>query len=487
MSPLSFVDLAVADERPLSRRLYRQVRDAIRDGRLNPAQRLPSTRNLARDLGIGRNSVIAAYEQLHMEGYLETRRGGGSVVSAASQVLIGQTSAHQSQPAPVQFSKAGVRLAAIARTRNATPRAFTTGMPDIRHFPRDLWGRLLRRAARHISPDWGGYAHYSGLPRLKEAILAHVAETRGVVAKPDNVLVFAGAQAALDLTARLFLDPGDPVAMEEPGYHGARAAFHGTSARILPLPIDDDGVRDDGLAALLPEKPKLFYVTPSHQYPMGALMSLERRVALLKMAEQVGGFIIEDDYDSEFHFRGDPIATLQGLDGGRRVLYLGTFAKSMMPSLRLAYMIVPDHLVEIFSAAQRNTGQVSDLVQQYALADFIEAGDFRAHLRQMCALYHGRRDHLAGLLQHEAGVWLRPVLADGGMQLAVLLRDQTLDDQVLADALLADGVDCSPLSPFYIGKPAKQGLLLGFSCCHEAEQAEGVARIVARLRTMTGG
>ncbi|WP_350334964.1 PLP-dependent aminotransferase family protein [Coralliovum pocilloporae] len=455
---------------PLNRQLYRQIKAAIVSGTMPAHLRLPATRQLADMLDVGRNTVVAAYEQLTMEGYLITRKGGGTrVAPAADQFLPGdvglETVDMSGQDNAVRLSRAGEALTRVQRRDEEQVLPMQPCMPDPRLFPSDLWARCLRRAGRQITGRRGGYEYYQGLPRLKSAIMRHLVEFRGLRAGDDQLLVLSSAQAALDLVARMLVDPGDEAWIEEPGYHGMRASLFGVGARIVPVPVDEEGVSIKRQAG----DPRLIYVTPSHQYPTGVFMGLERRTELLNRAAQTGAFIIEDDYDSEFHYRGRPIASLQGLDQNGSVIYMGTFAKTMLPALRVAYLVVPRGLVEAFSRALRNTGQVPSLYIQDALADFIEDGHYRAHVRQMRQIYEQRRDVMAKLLLDTCGAYLNIVVPDGGMQLVAWLRDQTMDDVSLAMQFRALGFDGVPLSPSYTTAPRRQGLLLGFASSPEQE------------------
>lgn len=452
----------------LNRQLYGKIKSAILSGDMPAHLRLPATRQLADILGVGRNTVVAAYEQLTMEGYLITRKGGGTrVAPAADQLLSSHDDMPKSAnvPGAVRLSRAGVALTGIRHRSDEQVMPLQPCMPDPRLFPSDLWGRCLRRAGRQMTGRRGGYEYYQGLPRLKAAIMRHLVEFRGLKADGNQVLILSSAQAALDLIARMLVDPEDEAWIEEPGYHGMRASLQAVGARIKPVPVDTEGVSIKGQTGA----PRLIYVTPSHQYPTGVFMGLERRTELLQRAADAGAFIIEDDYDSEFHYRGRPIAALQGLDQSACVIYMGTFAKTMLPALRVAYLVVPNRLLDAFSTALRNTGQVPSLYIQDALADFLDDGHYRAHVRQMRQIYERRRDCMVEALQATCGAYLDIVVPDGGMQLVAWLRDQTLDDVMVATRFKEMGFDGVPLSPAYTLAPRRQGLLLGFASSQDEE------------------
>ena len=476
------ISLAADGAEALPLQICRQIRDAIVDTTLPAGARLPSSRRLAGDLGVSRNTVLAAFEQLGIEGYLQSRTGAGTFVATTTSGLAvpERPAALDGNPEP-GLSARGRVLASIDRSERPAGPAFRPGVPDVRLFPHDLWGRLLRSAARSMEPKHCGYGHFDGLPALKAAIARHLAETRGVVADPSQVLVVSSAQGALDLSARMLIDPGDAVGLEDPGYKGALAALLGAGAEIEDLPVDDDGV---DLTRYRGKSPKLIYLTPSHQYPLGATLSLERRLAILDFARTANAHIVEDDYDSEFHYRSRPIPALAGLDGlegAGRVVYLGTFAKTMMPSIRVAFMVLPKPLVAPFRVALRNTGQVPAAVVQAALARFLDEGHFRAHVRRVGAVYRRRRDFLVERLAARCPALVADPVPDGGMQLAVFFRDRSVDDRRFAEALAARGVDCTPLGSLFRG-PGRAGLALGFAIPDEAEIAAGVEVIAEAAR-----
>ena len=456
------VDLERSARASLYRQLYEQLRGAILDGRLPAGTRVPSTRIMAGQLGVARNTVLTAVEQLTAEGFLEARQGAGTLVSAQLSAELTQA-AHKRTSArrpAYSLSDAGKRLASIIRTSEGgeTPKAFMPGIPDIDAFPAVIWARLLRRETQRLLPQALAYGWTAGHPKLQQILCAHLREMRGIQAEPEQIIITSSAQGALDLLARALVGPEDAVWLEEPGYLGARAALLGSGARLIPVPVDEHGLIPNGRHA----PPRAIYVTPSHQYPTGRLMPLARRLELLEVAERHGAYIIEDDYDSEFQFQGRPVAALQGLDPEGRVLYVGTFSKILQPGLRVGYAVVPSALVQPLTHIQRNTGQSVSAAIQLALAAFIEEGYLRAHVRRVSALYEQRQqvlaDGLSTLFKGRLGVE-KPA---GGMQLIASLPDG-MNDVAIVKSLAERGVHARALSSFYLGEVKAQGLLLGFA------------------------
>jgi GntR family transcriptional regulator/MocR family aminotransferase len=465
---------------PMARQLYEAIRAAILDGRLAAGLRLPSTRTLAADLDLARNTVLAAFEQLVAEGYVEARAGAGSRVAAFAPETLSavrpMVRAGTPKETALTLSRRGRVLASPIRRLGPNATAFQPGLPALDRFPREDWARALARASRAAPDESLGYRHTTGLPALRAAIAAHVGATRGVRAEPDQVVMVAGAQAGLELVARMATDPGDDVWVEDPGYLGARAAFEAAGARPVPVPVDAEGMMVAGGRGT----PRLVYVTPSHQYPLGVTMSLPRRLALLEAARAAGAWVLEDDYDSEIRHAGRPLNSLQGLDRSGRVIYMGTFAKTMFPGLRLGFLIVPPGLVDAFAQALRHTGQNGTLAPQAALATFIEEGLFGSHVRRMRSLYAQRQQALVDALRLRLGGLVDVTPASTGMQLAAYL-DGRMDDRVASRAAADAGIVAHPLSAYWLGTPTRGGLHLGFAAVPEAEMAPTVARLARAL------
>jgi GntR family transcriptional regulator/MocR family aminotransferase len=475
LSGLIDIELRPHRGETLVRSLYDALRRAILNGSLKPARRLPSSRELARQLNVSRNTVSSVVDQLAMEGYLEVAQGRRPVVAALRPTLVlgGRSISPVASPAP-RMSHWARRLqrANWPIMDEGTPRPFQPGLADQREFPHDLWARCLRRAARAL-PMRGSQG--VNRPALQAALLRHLMEHRGVRAEARQVIVLPSAQAAIELIARVVLDAGDLAWMESPGYGGARVALEAAGARVSGVSLDRSGLSIEGRSG----RPRLIFVTPSHQYPTGRLMPINRRHQLVAFAAAVGATIVEDDYDSEFHYDGRPVAALQGLDEGERIFYVGTFSKSTFSDIRLGYALVPEGYVEIFERAQRHSGQIGAAPLQDALAEFIEDGHLSAHIRKMARIYRDRRDHLVQALNAVVGDRLKVVPPSGGMQLVAYLGRQ-FDDGDVAARLIGKGVTVRPLSPHFVGRITDHGLFLGFAAWNEREIDVG-ADIIGNL------
>lgn len=471
----------------LSTRLYRAIRTAIVDATLHAGDRLPSTRALASDLGVSRSTAEAAYAQLEEEGYLERSIGSGSFVSGASAARTpARRKIVMSQTVPeAQLSTRGHRIAAMGGCIDALEvRAFSAGMPALDSFPAAIWQRLLARHARHAPQRWMMYGDRQGLPQLREVIAQYLSLSRGVDCDAEQVLVLTSSQQALTLIAMMTLDPGDQVWLEDPGYRGAQTAFAGAGAALVPVPVDDDGMRiDDALRAA--PKARLAYVTPSHQYPLGMALSLQRRLRLIDWARREQAWIVEDDYDSEFHYDSRPLAAIHGLDRHQRVLYVGTFSKVLFPGIRVAYLVVPKPLVTAFVAGRSQIDGHTSPLTQAVLADFMQDGHFMAHVRRMRELYRARRDIFLDELERHLGSRLLPGAAAGGLQMSCLLPDQRGSDRKLSAIAEGVGIDLPMLSRLYLGPHARQGFVMGFSALTPGQIRDATKRLAAvwsRLR-----
>jgi GntR family transcriptional regulator/MocR family aminotransferase len=465
----------------LSAALYERICAAIACGALAAGTRLPSSRALARDLGLSRSTVELAFARLDGEGWIELRAGSGSYALApdALRAPAGPSAVARAPAADrTVLSRWGTRLAAAPPDDDQrAPRVLTPCAVDVDHLPHRAWARAAARARAPLT-----HGDPAGHEPLRRAIAAHLAGARGVSCDWQRVIVVHGTQQALDLAVRLLLDEGDAVWLEEPGYLHARAAFHAAGLRIAAVPVDAEGLQVDAGRVLAPDA-RLAYVTPSHQYPLGVTMSLARRTALLDWAERAGGWIFEDDYDSELRYADRPIAAVQGLRGGDRVLYAGTFNKSLFPTLRVAYVVVPDMLVDAFTAGRAALDGAVNATTQATLAELIVSGDFAAHLRAARARCAERRDALVDALRRALGGAPPLVGADAGMHLVVRLPDGA-DDVALVRAARERGLDPGALSPHYLGA-AQPGLLLGYSGAAPAELRRAVAAL-ARVVTARG-
>ena len=455
----------------LHRQIYECVRDAVLRGALSCGVALPSSRELAAHLGVGRNTVIAAYEQLHAEGFLDTRVGAGTRIAAlGEQALDGaaQRPPRRARSSLQALSQRGRRLASQQR---ADPHhhgpAFVAGLPALDEFPTAAWSRILARHQREAKPAALGYGQPAGHRDLRQALASYLRASRGVVCEAEQVIVLSGAQGALDLSARMLLDADDAVWMEEPGYLGARGALHAAGARLTPVPVGADGF-DVQRAMRLEPHARLAYVTPSCQFPLGVTMALQRRLQLIDWAARKGGWIIEDDYDSEYRYCGKPLAAMQGLDGAGRVVYLGTFSKTMFPALRVGYLVVPDGLQSAFASAIRYSGHTVSLSLQSALAEFLEQGHYSAHLRRMRALYAQRQARFVALAAQHLGGLVTLDVPSGGMQMPAWLACGS-DDRRVAHSADRAGVSVSAMANYYLASPARPGLYLGYAGVPDAD------------------
>ncbi|TIP25888.1 MAG: PLP-dependent aminotransferase family protein [Mesorhizobium sp.] len=444
---------------PMHRQLYDKLRGEILAGHLKSDTRLPPTRLMAEDLGVSRNTVITTYDALLAEGYLESRSGSGTWVATLPADAVAARNLVGSAGAP-SLSSRGTRMANQPRDRTIPDHiAFHPGYPEIKGFPFSAWARLLKRHARYSHEDLYGYHWVAGLPRLQAAIADYLRGSRGVECNPEQVLVVNGAQAALDILARMLVDEGDVCWLEEPGYIGAQNAMLSAGARLVPLPVGPEGWSLDDEAR---PSPRLIFVTPSCQWPLGCVMRMEDRLRLLQIAERHDAWIVEDDYDSEYRFRGRPIPAMQGLDKSGRVIYLGTFAKTLFPSLRIGFIIVPPQLADGFKRVASNTGHCPSLLLQAALADFISEGYFATHLRRMRRLYAERQKLFVALCRHHLADWLTIEENDAGMQLVARFT-RAFEDEALWQSAQRHGVDFSPLSRQFFSSPPQQGAILGYA------------------------
>lgn len=457
----------------LRTQLYRQLRDAVTEGRVSPGATVPSTRELAQVLGVSRSTLVEALDQLRVEGYLETRQGAASRIARLNpeHLLQGLSRTSLLLPGVDPAIETPLMLKHERWLQDDPPtavtlRAFRPGLPDIRAFPAREWATHLARRARQPASHDLSYVGHTGVPSLREQIVRHVAETRHVVAVPQQVIVLPSAQAAFDVAIRCSLGAGDTAWVEDPGYPGVRTLLRAHGARIVPVPVDAEGMRP----AAERTSPRLIYITPSHQYPTGTMLSLQRRLELLDRARSNGAVIIEDDFDSEFQIEGQPIASLQGLDRSGCVHYVGTFSKSLAPGVRVAYLIVPPRFVELAETIASAAGIGVSVHVQLAMADFMDCGGVRRHIHRMGGEYAERLKVLYRTLV-EAGVGrIFPARPSGGLQMCAALP-QRVSDTVLASHLRARGLHAAPLSAFCHGEEwrGRQGLLLGIGLVARAE------------------
>lgn len=466
---------------PVIRHLYDQVRGAIVAGALKPGGRLPSSRDFAVRLGVARASVVAAYDLLLAEGYAEGRVGSGTYVSGdLSGVADLKPDAAAPRAEPPSVPEAARDLdEMVSPVPHNLERLFTTGrtLLDARAF--DAWSRSTRRALRTLGPEHFGYADPRGDLALRGAIADYLRAARGVVCEAEQVIVTAGAQHAVDIAVRVMLRPGDPVWMEEPGYLSTRHALTAAGADIHAIPVDSSGmVVAAGIAAA--PRAKAVFVTPSHQYPLGMTLSMGRRMELLAWAREAGAWIVEDDYSSEFRYAGPPLSSLQGLDGGDRVIYLGTLNKALFPGLRMGYAVLPKPLVPAFAAARQLMDRQPPSLTQAIVLDFMSEGHFAAHIRRRRIAYKAQRDALADALQARLGHVLDLDVPDGGMHMIGYFRDDRSDREaeILADGA---GITVRGISRLYRASEPRQGLMFGFTGFPARVMAGGAARLASVL------
>jgi len=463
---------------PLYRRVYHALKSMIRDGRLAPAARLPSTRELAADLRVSRNTVMLAYEQLLAEGYVVSRNRATASVASASPVSAMPESSRAKPAAPAPVSAYARRLTGLLGAPPARSTGlrydFRYGEPSVDEFPRQIWRRLLAARARRTARDAFGYADPAGYEPLRAALAEYLKRARGVVCEADQIVVTSGSQQGFDLAARVLLDPGDVAVVEEPHYPGVTIPFEAAGARLAYTPVDAGGLQTHRLHT----RARLAYVTPCHQFPTGVIMPLERRLALLAWAARTDSWVIEDDYVSEFRYEGHPLEALQSLDRDGRVIYVGTFSKTLFPALRIGYLVLPRSLVPSFRAAKWATDRFSAMLAQEALTDFITSGQFERYLRRAGNRNAARRRALIGALQQHFGDRVEIAGENTGVHLVVWLNDVRPRDlpAVIARARAA-GVGLYSVAPFHTSPPPRAGLLFGYASMTEAAIRAAIRRV----------
>ena len=461
----------------LAEQIYRQLFDAILDGRLRPGARLPPTRDLAARLDVSRNTVGVAYERLLAEGVTVGRVGAGTFVTDGP-VPRPSGGAMRRAPAGAVHPRELWRSIPVLpqHRRGDVAFDFSPGTPDDALFPLTVWRRLIANEFRGSASRYATYGHPAGLAALRAALARHVGVSRAVRAEADDVVVTQGAQQAFDLIGRVLIAPGTCVAVEDPGYSRVRLLYRSHGARVVGVPVDDEGL----VVAAIPRSARLVYVTPSHQFPLGTTMSLRRRTALLAWAERRGAVIVEDDYDTEFRFGGRPLDPLQRLDRTGRVIYVGSFSKVLLPTLRVGFLVAPMSLQPALHAAKQLTDWHGELATQAALARFIDEGLLARHIRLVTREYARRYARIAEGLERRLAAWLRVVPSAAGMHLAATLAPgASVDIAHVVVRAGARGVEVRRLGDFYLGTPATDGLVLGYGGIAEPQIDEGLARLAA--------
>ena len=437
---------------PLQIQLSNALRNSILNGELAAMSRLPSSRTLAKDLSLGRNTVTAVYDQLLAEGYLFSKTGSGTYVADVQDtrpMLLSSKTNIEKKVSPKK--RASTKI---------TSSAFVTGLPDLSAFPTTEWARTIGRIARRDDSDLMMYSDSAGQNLLRQQLVQHLSSTRGIRCHEDQIVITNGAQSALDLTMRLLLEPGSRMLIENPSWQGIRSVAKLNEVKTIPVTVDSEGLDVKSATQKLPAK--MIFVTPSYQYPLGITMSIERRLSLLDFANKHDCWILEDDYDSDLRYRGRPLAALKSLDTDERVIYTGTFSKSMFSGIRIGYLVLPDILVDRFVRTIHGTGQQPSALIQRALAEFMSSGAFHRHLRKINKLYRQKQMILVEGLQQHCAKWLETDLTDAGMQLVALFRIPLNPASVKGEAQSA-GLSVRPLSELYQGPCPRDGLFLGYA------------------------
>lgn len=471
---------------PLHARIQRAIRQLILDGALGAGKPLPASRALARSLGVSRDTVESAYAQLHAEGFIERRVGSGSFVAEMTEFSAGHQRSRRdalmrnqapnlSQRGNAMFHSGGVREMLI-------PRPFAHGIPETRSFPLPLWERLERQVLKEIGTQALQHCDPQGAEPLRRAIADYVNLERGARATADRVLVLTSSQQAMTLCATMLLDPGDRIFIEDPAYYGARKAFDAAGLTCVPIRVDRQGVLVEPILTD-PQGAKAVFLTPSHQFPTGATLALDRRLALVEWAARTQAWIIEDDYDSEFHYAGKPTACVQGLDPHDRTIYIGTFTKSLFPGLRIGYVVLPPQLVKPLTVARTLLDGHTASITQLTLARFMDGGHFGAHVRTMRGIYAGRLEVLVSLVRQHLPDSVEPRVPVGGLQMPCVLTGD-IPERAAIDAARRVGVELLGLSALHAAGAGEAGLLMGFAAYTPAELESAVKKMAHALRPL---
>lgn len=467
---------------PLFRQIYLGLRDAVLSGKLRSGERLPSTRELAEQLHVSRTVVLLAYDQLLAEGYVSGRHGSGTYVTGALNLSAMQ----QPQPQSSRFrlSQYG-KLAAVASSQLDHTRQrpkplrydFIYARSNIDLFPFEAWRRILLRNARMTRVHELDYGATPGSPHLQQAIAAHLKRGRGVICDPAQILILNGSSQALDLIVRVLVEPNDSIAVEDPGYQGTREVLRAARARLRPVPVDRDGIVPDRI----PDSTRMVFITPSHQFPTGAVLPLSRRLALLDWAKRNRALIIEDDYDGEFRYGGQALESLQGLDREGRVLYLGTFSRTVFPALRIGYLIAPQALMPALTAAKWLSDRHTSTLEQQTLAEFITTGMYERYLRRVRRSNAARRNAILESIESVFGDEVE-ITGQGAGAHIVLWPRRRLDEAHIVARARERGVGIYGISGHYISRRRRPGLILGFARLSETEIREGLRKLRNILR-----
>jgi len=487
---LGTITLDRSSQTALHRQLFQELRDKILSHELKPGTRLPSTRVLAQEMSLGRNTVIDAFNQLIAEGYVDSIVGSGTRVTSSlpkdiitnfAQQYKKNTNSIPTEKRDLQISDNVEDLLKVPFLEGTKLKPFTPALPSIEEFFIKTWEKIMIKTWRRMSRSQFGYRSALGYPALREVIASYLRAARGVKCECSQIIITSGAQQALNLTAQLLLNKGDRVWIEDPCYNGAKAAFSGVSAKVIPLPVDKSGIvikkeLNSSTTA------RLVYISPSNQFPLGVTMSLKRRLELIQWAEENSSWIVEDDYDSEFRYSGSPVMSLQGIDRSERVIYIGTFSKVLFPALRLGYMVVPERLVEPVHTLRAHADRGSPIFEQIVLHDFIEQGHFARHIRRMKKIYLDRRNAMIEAMDKHLKGLLKPSSGEAGLHIVTWLPEG-VDDREVSELLKSAGYDVPALSGYFINPPKRGGLLFGFTALDASEMDkafETIAPIIIR-------
>jgi len=469
---------------PLHARIQRAIRQLILDGALGPGKPLPASRALAKSLGVSRDTVESAYAQLHAEGFIERRVGSGSFVAEMTEFAPGHRRSRRDallrNQAP-NLSKRGNAMFRGGGVREMLmPRPFAHGVPDTRSFPLQLWERLERQVLKETGTLALLHGDPQGAEPLRRAIADYVNLERGARATADRVLVLTSSQQAMTLCANVLLDPGERIFIEDPAYYGARKAFDAAGLECVPVRVDRQGILVEPILAT-PNRAKAVFLTPSHQFPTGATLALDRRLALIEWAAGHQAWIIEDDYDSEFHYAGKPTACVQGLDPNDRTIYIGTFTKSLFPGLRIGYVVLPPQLVQPMTVARTLLDGHTASMAQLTLARFMEGGHFGAHVRTMRGIYAQRLAVLSDLVRRHLSDFVDPRVPIGGLQMPCVLTCE-ISERAAIEAARRVGVELTGLSALHAAGDGKAGFLMGFAAYTPAELEGAVRKLATALQ-----
>ena len=468
---------------PLFRQVYLEIRSAILARRLPPGTKLPSTRALSVRLGLARGSIVSAYEQLLAEGYLTGKVGSGTYISSDLPEPIERRSVTRAAPRIVRPPRLPLRAKAMhdaaLSTAESDHRPFTTGRCSVDARTVEAWRTLTRRAVRSLGPIHLGYSDARGLLEVRTTICEYLQAARAVRCEPEQIVVTSGTQQAVDLAIRILFDRGDEVWVEDPCYPMTSAALTAAGVTLRPIPVDGQGLDVERGIRLAPQA-RAAFVTPSNQFPLGVVLSMARRLALLSWAREADAWIIEDDYDSEFRYAGRPLASLQGLDDDARTIYVGTLNKTLFPGLRIGYAVVPPSLLRAFVNARYLTDRHPPSLYQTVTAEFMRQGHFTAHIRRARLLYREQRGTLVAELRRRAGNRLALAAPDHGKHLVAYLRDGR-SDVAVEDAALRRGVIVRAISRMYLKARPRSGLMLGFTGYPRAAMVSAVAHLTAAV------